>query len=135
MELVQLGTLGHGDAFKMPWRPEGQQYGLCEGSGGLSVRVHVPKGGDSNEWEHTNVAQATMVEPVARDFYNEHIANNGKKRRLNRSDVESPVDFCHRLYSEMNSSRDEMVAAAIEAGVNKSTAMTQYYAWRKKPRF
>lgn len=49
-----------------------------------------------------------------------------------RSDVESPVKLVWRLADEMiGAERKDVIAACVEAGVNKATASTQYYRWQK----
>lgn len=49
-----------------------------------------------------------------------------------RSEAESPVKLVHRLADEMKGkTRAEVIAACVAAGVNKSTAATQYYKWNK----
>lgn len=49
-----------------------------------------------------------------------------------KSDVESPVKVVWRIAGEMQGKpRAEIIAACVEAGVNNSTANTQYYKYCK----
>lgn len=49
-----------------------------------------------------------------------------------KSDVESPTKLVWKLADEMvGADRKDVIAACVEAGVNKSTASTQYYRWQK----
>lgn len=49
-----------------------------------------------------------------------------------RSTAESPVKLVHRLADEMRGQpRKDVIAACVAAGVNKSTANTQFYHWQK----
>ena len=49
-----------------------------------------------------------------------------------KSDIESPVKVVWRIADEMKGADRKAVIAACEAaGVNKSTASTQFYKWQK----
>lgn len=49
-----------------------------------------------------------------------------------KSGIESPVKTVWRLADEMKGQdRKVVIAACIEAGVNKATASTQFYRWQK----
>lgn len=49
-----------------------------------------------------------------------------------KSDVESPTKLVWKIADEMpGADRKEVVAACVAAGVNQSTASTQYYRWQK----
>lgn len=49
-----------------------------------------------------------------------------------KSDAESPVKVVWRIADEMKGQdRKVIVEACVAAGVNKSTAMTQFYKWQK----
>jgi hypothetical protein len=49
-----------------------------------------------------------------------------------KSDAESPVKVVWRIADEMKGQdRKAIVEACVTAGVNKSTAMTQFYKWQK----
>lgn len=49
-----------------------------------------------------------------------------------KSAIESPVKVVWRIADEMQGAdRAAVIAACVEAGVNKSTASTQFYKWQK----
>ena len=54
-------------------------------------------------------------------------------RVRNKSTVRKPVDIVWGMCKDMpDAARDEIVEACVALGVNKNTAKTQYYHWRKK---
>lgn len=132
--LVQLKEIPEGQAFRMPWRPPGKQVGKVIRHGSGSTYVHVPVNSDEGGWDYSNFALSSLVEPCELTSYGNQSfgEKGGSGRMLNRSTVEKPVDIVHRLCREMRTStRDEIVKAAMDLGVNISTAKTQYYAWKK----
>lgn len=127
-DTVELGTLKTGDCFIMPWRPAGRNIGTVRHVGVGSVDVTEPGTDQSSSggWAH-----GTQVIPTERQALIEQNAFRSETRE--RSSVESPVQLVHRICNEMKGKpRDEIIARCIELGVNKSTAKTQFYAWRKK---
>ena len=73
-------------------------------------------------------------EPLTRDLWNGGAIEGVKRQTKNgtraTSEVESPVRVVWRIASEMKGKdRKEVIAACIAAGVNKSTASTQFYKW------
>lgn len=137
MPPVQVKDIPVGGAFLMTWRPEEAQAGKVIGVSWGSVRVHIPKQKDDTwEWDYTNIAGSTLVEPCDLSRYtSQGFGATGSSRLENRSKVESPVELVHRLCDEMDgATRDEIVKAAVDQGVNINTAKTQFYAWRKKNR-
>lgn len=139
--LVPISQIGEGNTYIMPWRPPGIRAGKVERIGNGSVVVHQPKN-DGTGWEDRGyaIARNTMVEPCDPEEYLIQGFGKGGRRTRNRSTVRKPVDVVWELCDEMIGrgnkptveDRDKMVAAAVEQGVNVSTAKTQYYAWRKK---
>lgn len=131
---MQLRLIGEGNTFLMPWRPPGRQGGKVLRNGLGSVYCHVPMMTEKGGWDYITLAPTTEVEPCDPQRYKDQ--GFGEKghagRMVNRSSVESPVSIVHRLCSEMRGApRDEIVKAAVDLGVNISTAKTQYYAWKK----
>ena len=129
MTTVSIDTLEPGQHFRMPWRPEGANYGTLKyvGPGGCDV-LGPDQDGESKgmRW-----ARGTQVIPVTEQEYMAHRSVAAESDRA-RSAVESPVALVHRLCEEHKGNRDKVIAAAVAAGVNISTAKTQFYAWRKK---
>lgn len=130
--MEQLVSLPEGQAFDMTWRPEGSNYGRIIRHGTGSTLVRIPKP-DGTAWETIPVAPSTEVEPVELDHYNQQVLGTNKKSNKNHSMAEKPVELVHRLCDEMEgATRKEIVESCVAQGVNKNTAQTQYYAWRKK---
>lgn len=73
------------------------------------------------------------VQPLTRDLWwdvTETTKGNGMRAK---SEIESPVKVVWRIAEEMKGQpRAAVIAACVEAGVNKSTAATQYYKWSKQ---
>jgi len=94
--------------------------------------VYVPK--REGGWEDTQWAGGSEVEPATEEQFKRQDSNtttDGKPRE--RSEVENPVKLVWKLCDEMwPCERDDIVKAAVEQGVNISTAKTQFYAWKKK---
>ena len=130
--MVLLQSLEQGQAFRLPWRKAGTDCGrlLYAGQGSAYVRIPHP---DGDGWEETHIALNTEVEPVETQEYLTQAAGSPDKDTRERSTVEKPVKLVHRLCDEMEgASRNEIIAACMEQGVNRNTALTQYYAWRRK---
>lgn len=74
------------------------------------------------------------IEPLTRDLWND-IPDSEVAKAMGiraKSDIESPVKVVWRLADEMKGQdRKAVIAACIEAGVNKATASTQFYKWQK----
>ncbi len=74
------------------------------------------------------------IEPLTRDLWND-IADSEISKGLGiraKSEIESPVKVVWRIADEMKGQdRKAVIAACIEAGVNKATASTQFYKWQK----
>ena len=141
MQTVNLGDLPEGATYIMPWRAPGIQAGRVVYVGRGSITVHQPKH-EGDGWERTAVAQDTQVLTCDPEEYEtQGFGTEGAGGRVrNKSTVRKPVDIvwalCDDIIGRGNTptveDRNKMVAAAIEEGVNISTARTQYYAWRKK---
>ena len=74
------------------------------------------------------------IEPLTRDLWQE-ISDSEVSKAFGiraKSEIESPVKVVWRIADEMKGQDRKAVIAACEAaGVNKSTASTQYYKWQK----
>lgn len=80
------------------------------------------------------------VEPVTPSLWADGASDNFEHRSRSstsagpraKSDVESPTKLVWRIADEMvGKDRKEVIDACVAAGVNKSTAQTQYYKWSK----
>jgi len=80
------------------------------------------------------------VEPVTPSLWDDGAADHFEHRARSttsagpraKSDVESPTKLVWRLADEMpGADRKAVIDACVAAGVNKSTAQTQYYKWSK----
>lgn len=71
------------------------------------------------------------IEPLTRDLWqdiSDSVSSSTGTRA--KSEIESPVKVVWRLAEEMKGAdRKAVIQACVEAGVNKSTASTQYYKW------
>ena len=80
----------------------------------LLVEPQTPELWDGSKGSTTGATKATSAGPRA------------------KSDVESPTKLVWRMADEMvGADRKDVIAACVAAGVNKSTAQTQYYKWSK----
>ncbi len=79
-----------------------------------------------------DVPEAWVIEPLTRDLWHDVTeATRGAGTRA-KSEIESPVKVVWRLADEMKGAdRKAVIEACVAAGVNKSTAATQYYKWAK----
>lgn len=78
--------------------------------------------------EMWDVPEGWVVEPLDASKW----ATPAQQYQRPKSEVASPVKVVWALASTMiGASRAEVIAACIAAGVNKSTAATQYYKWGK----
>lgn len=80
------------------------------------------------------------VEPVTPSLWEQGAADNFDHRARSKasagqrakSDVESPTKLVWKIADEMvDAPKKDVVAACVAAGVNASTASTQYYRWSK----
>ncbi|AGC35749.1 hypothetical protein ACP46_gp64 [Rhizobium phage RHEph06] len=80
-------------------------------------------------------------EPITPSLWAEGAADNFEHRARSstvagpraKSDAESPVKTVWRIADEMvGQDRKAVIAACVAAGVNPSTASTQYYKWNKE---
>ena len=130
--MVQLQTLSEGQAFRLPWRKPGVQLGRLLHIGVGSATVRIPRA-DGEGWDQMPVSLGTDVEATDIGEYQKQVVGSTEQNKRERSEVEKPVAVVHRICDEMEgSTRNEIVQACTEAGVNRSTALTQFYAWRKQ---
>lgn len=84
------------------------------------------------EIKDDEIPKGFVIQPLTRDLWqdlSEATRGNGLRAK---SEIESPVKVVWRIADEMKGQdRKAVIAACIEAGVNKSTANTQYYKWSK----
>lgn len=85
-----------------------------------------------DEIKSEEIPNGFLIQPLTRDLWqdvSETTHGNGLRAK---SEIESPVKVVWRIADEMKGQdRKAVIAACIEAGVNKSTANTQYYKWSK----
>lgn len=73
-----------------------------------------------------------LLQPLTRDLWRDVNDTTRPAGTRAKSDIESPVKVVWRLAEEMKGAdRKAVIAACVEAGVNKSTAATQYYKWQQ----
>lgn len=127
---VSLASLPEGSYFEMPWR---KKYKFGEFIYGSETSCYVSVGhGETGVLEKTNFSPASPVLPATKEQYLADRSGNEDGKPRERSEVESPVKLVHRLCNEMEGAeRKDVIAACVEAGVNPSTAKTQYYHWKK----
>jgi len=130
MELVPISTLPNGATFRCPWRNEGAQYGQLKYCGAASAIVRVPKAlGDG--WDNdVTWSLGTLVEPCTDKEYLEQTYGS-RENNPNASTVVSPVKRVWAICDEMDGNRKAILAKAEEEGINRNTAKTQYYKWKK----
>jgi len=134
MDLTTLGKMQDNQTFVMPWRKPGARAGKIIRVGAGSVDVHIPKH-DGTGWERTAIALETEVVPCDKELYlQQGFGEDGAGGRVrNKSTIKKPVDIVWGMCKDMTgATRDEIVEACVALGVNKNTAKTQYYHWRKK---
>lgn len=89
--------------------------------------------------EHAEIkALGFRIEPLTPELFGLKGSTSPRARSTSttgsraKSEAESPVKVVWRTADEMKGKpRAEIVAACVAAGVNKSTAMTQFYKWQK----
>ncbi|QJD54359.1 hypothetical protein [Aminobacter phage Erebus] len=96
-----------------------------------------------DEIEGENIPSEFIIEPITPSLFNPDTANENRgDKRVSaqrdpsapraKSDVENPSKLVWEMASNMpGSTRQEVVAACVAAGVNASTASTQFYRWQK----
>jgi len=77
------------------------------------------------------IPEGYVIQPITRELWYEIKGSAQSPGLRAKSEIESPVKVVWRLADEMKSAdRKTVIAACVEAGVNKSTASTQYYKWQ-----
>lgn len=129
--MLQLKDLAPNQPFLMPWRKRGKHIGRLLSKGLGSATVHLPK--RDGTWERTNIALETQIEEATEEMFASVYGGSSNGGTRNRSSNESPVQTVWDLCDENpTATRDEIIARAIEKGVNVNTARTQYYKWRRE---
>lgn len=73
-----------------------------------------------------------LMQPLSRELWRDISDSTHTPGTRARSEIESPVKVVWRIAEEMKGAdRKSVIAACVEAGVNKSTASTQYYKWQQ----
>lgn len=133
MELTTLGEMEDGQCFILPGRKPGVNAGKLLSIGLGSASVHVPRH-EGDGWENLNVSLGTEVEPCSPEMYHQQgygIKGTGGRVK-NRSTTKKPVEIVWAMCRNMpGATRDQIVDACINEGVNISTARTQFYKWKK----
>lgn len=141
METVAVGDLAVGTTYLMPWRPAGIRAGRIMRQGHGSVTVHQPRH-EGDGWERTAIAKGTQVvlcDPS--EYESQGFGEGGAGGRVkNKSTIRKPVEVVWGLCDEiigrdsvvLKEDRAKVIDQAVEQGVNKNTALTQFYAWRKR---
>ncbi len=133
MTLTTLGEMQDGQHFILPGRKPGVNAGRLIHIGLGSASVHIPRH-EGDGWESLTVSLGTQVELCDPELYNQqgYGAKGTGGRVRNRSEVKKPVEIVWAMCRSMpGATRDQIVDACINEGVNISTARTQYYKWRK----
>lgn len=90
--------------------------------------------------EHAEIkALGFRIEPLTPELFGKGEGSLTARRSASstggqraKSEAESPVKVVWRIAEEMKGQdRKAIVAACVAAGVNQSTAMTQFYKWQK----
>ena len=130
MSHVKLSSLAVGQPFIASWREAGAQIGVLEhkGLGSCTVKIPLP---DGTRLETTTWSPGTMVIPATREEFNAQRTGNTDRER---STADNPVQRVHEICAEMGgrATVGQVVERCVAEGINKNTAKTQYYAWRRQ---